>query len=378
MRKVAVILFSLLAVSITAMGQNYASSKKDKISEKVRKYQSDDAVSQINDILAMFDRGQIPDSRILSKTYAHGIVYVLSESADNNKGIYTLPAINAAVFQCYDRKMGVLRMAPGEGVAQGKRPLTTYVQQYLRGNAINDVYSSRYILEYLGMKVKALPYINNGDEFIVPDVNDIYIRQYGNDILAVTANDDFSEILVYRFKISQAMSTSAQLDDTNDCTIAATFSQPKQKTKYPFQREYVVEDAPRTRGDASVNKSFSAETDEVSDAAYKADLSNAIEVAINNKSVKNFTGLKTMYIVSSGLFGQNLGVKHNGEPIHIQSVPSRGKSNYIQFLSSNFNGKRDREAQFKFGIPCSNVYFTATLKYDTNKWVVSEMLVTAE
>jgi len=378
MKKLAIISLSLIVFSITIMGQNYASSKKDKIVQKARGYQNDDVVSQINDILAMFDRGQIPDSRVLSKTYAHGIVYIMSESADGNKGIYTLPAINAAVFQCYDRKMGVLRMLPGEGVSSGKRPLTNYVQQYLRGNAVNDVYSSRYILEYLGMKVNALPYINNGDEFIIPDVNNIYVRQYGNDILAVTANDDFSEILIYRFKISQAMSTSAQLDDVNDCTITATFTQPKQKSRYPFQKEYVVEDAPRTRGDASASKSSSVDVDQMTDAAYKADLSCAVEAAINNKSVKTFTGLKNMYIVSSGLFGQNLGVKYNGENIHIQSVPSRGKSDYIQFLSTTFTGRRDRDCQFKFGIPCSNVYFTATMRYDGNKWVVNEMLVTAE
>lgn len=379
MKRLAIIAISLLALSVAMEGQNYASSKKDKIIERVHSYQNDDVVGQISGVLAMFDRAQIPDSRVLSKTYAHGIVYILSENADNNKGIRTLPAVNAAVFQCFERKMGVLRMLPGEGVSTGKRPLTTYVQQYLRGNAVNDAYSSRYILEYLGMKVKPLPYINNGDEFIIPDDNDIYVRQYGNDILAVTANDDFSEILIYRFKVSQAMSTSAQLDDVNDCTIMmSNYNQPKQKSKYPFQREYVVEDTPSTRGDATTSNSAAIENDQVSEAAYREDLSQAIETAINNKSVKTFTGLKNMYIVSSGLFGQNLGVKFNGDAIHIQSVPSKGNSNYIQFLSTTFDGRKNHDAQFKFGIPCSNVYFTATLKHDQNKWVVKEMLVTAE
>lgn len=379
--KKGIIAVLLLSMVLPVKSQSYTAAQRTNIEQKLNSYRNDEVTGFINEALQLFNNGHTPSGQVLTGAYALGVVYVMDQSADCSGSACSNPAVDAAAFESGYSKMGMMRIRRGENDA--KRPLPEYVWMYQSGRVKNSTYSTKYILEYLGNKISMYNYTDNGKECVIG--KNTFVRQNGNDLVAISITADYSRINIYRFTLDAADSSAAQRASIPEKSTAST-SRPMQKvyevektattpasqtTRKPVaQKEYLVE--PDASDAAVVQQAYAAESE------YDKTLADMLQQIINNRSLTMYYKSDDIYIVNSGLFPEYLVVKYKGNQVKIQSVPAPGKREYVKFVSTTYDGKNSHDTEFKFSMPLHGVGGKAIFKHTGSRWFLSEVVVVAE
>ncbi|NDV69309.1 hypothetical protein [Dysgonomonas sp. 25] len=375
MKKLFLIFSLSFAVLSAAHSQSYTAHQAS-IEKKLSEYRNDEVTTFINETLQLFNKGTAPSQQLLTGTYALGVVYVMDEAADCSGGVCSNPAADAAIFESGYSKMGMMRIRSN---SQAKRPLPEYVWMHQSGRVKNTSYSTKYMLEYLGQKVNMHTYTTNAGECLIG--KNTFVRQNGNELIAVSLTSDYSKINIYRFAVDAKASQATQTQPATSvgATQGTTTSRPIQKvyevedipattTRQPIaQKEYVVENNPSDKTQEYVALS-----------EYDLTLANLLQQVINNRSLTVYYKSDNMYIVSSGLFRDHLEVKYKDKCVDIQNGAVKGKNDYVKFVSSNYDGKTNHNTEFRFSMPTYGVGGKAVFKYTGDKWFLSEVVVVAE
>ena len=80
------------------------------------------------------------------------------------------------------------------------------------------------------------------------------------------------------------------------------------------------------------------------------EFSEMIEAIVNSKKLSTYYHNRDMFILSSGLFRDDLEVKYGNKDMLILAMPLDGITDYIEFTRQTFDGETDHPVIFEFNI----------------------------
>lgn len=141
MRKL-VIIFMLVGIANIVRAQSPINSIYKEIREKWEQYNKDSITIEVGRMLDLFEKGGVFTQDIVEKKYM-GLVYVLSDDEDCTSVSCSDPAVFPAVW--YGTDQGICMMGlRTRGILESKRPLSNYVEAYLKRMPIVNESATRY------------------------------------------------------------------------------------------------------------------------------------------------------------------------------------------------------------------------------------------
>lgn len=100
-----------------------------------------------------------------------------------------------------------------------------------------------------------------------------------------------------------------------------------------------------------------------------------IETIVNNTKLSAYYHNRDMFILSSGLFRDDLEVKYKNKDMLIVAMPLDGITDYIEFTRQTYDGDTDHSVLFEFTIQKEGVFGSATFQYKNEKWALESIQV---
>ena len=348
MKKLVTILYFILLANVMLNAQPFTSEMQTEITEKVELYKNDDAITQVKGLLKLFDKGKSPDEKIINSTYA-GVAYILSENSDCDDDECEDPAIAPAVWKGFNGKIKVEGIRTKGDTSYPKKGLySDYVKLYLQGKSVAETPEVNYILRN-NLSQDFSPYTLNKNECVINEgKNYSYARINGNDLISLSFSSDMSTIMIYSFKLDkqqQLLDVSAIKDKSSIAGVSYSAETRK------ILEEYASEEKDRN--------SFS----------------EMIEKIVNHPEVTGYYHDREMFILSSGLFRNDLEIKYKGKDMLILPNKLTDIKSYIVFTSSTYDGEENHPTAFEFNIPQEGVYGKASFKFKNDNWVLDKISV---
>lgn len=346
MKKIIIVLISIGITGIVS-AQSPVDITSKKIREKLAQYNNDPITTEVGKMLDLFDTGGVFDQDIVETKYV-GLVYILSKDEDEDctSGSYTDPAVFPAVW--FGTDTGICMMGIRKrGGNDSKRPLSNYVQAYLKRMPVTDEAATRYMA--LTDFDRGLSYYYKRDNsFVIDDTTTSYARKNGDYIIGLTISRYGTDVMIYVFDVAgqeQLLSFDTVAQNTTPQTAQNSVQTKKE-----------VEEL--RAGEKSRNE-----------------FSEMIEAIVNNAKLSSYYHDRNMFILSSGLFRDDLEVKYKDKDMLIVAMPLDGITDYIEFTRNTYDGETDHAVLFKFRIQKEGVYGSAAFKYENEKWVLDSMEV---
>lgn len=339
MRKRSIIIFSiLLSICAIAKAQIFSVEDEKLLLEKIANYQDGKATQHIKELLRLYSTGTVPDQKVINSNYA-GIVYVLDDSENR----YQLPPFQASIAPAM--WLGTAHSARVQGIR--RRGSTNvnggydneYIKLYNQNQSLTGTGEGKYILSSIQQMTDdssrdGLPYKVAEKECVIG--NNIFARINGDDLIAISITGEMAIAMIHSFKISKQKEL-------------LTFSQSKPQATQNLLDKYREEEKERN--------SFS----------------EMIETIVNHPEVTMYYHDKEMYILSDGLFRNDLEIKYQNKDMLILPFKLEGLKNYIVFTHMNYDGEEDHPVTFQFNIPEEGAYGVATFEPKNEKWLLEEL-----
>lgn len=295
-------------------------------------------------MLDLFEKGDVFDQDIVEKKYV-GLVYILSDNADCTSASCTDPAILPAVWFGTDMDICMMGIQT-RGGSDSKRPLSNYVQAYLKRMPISNEAVTMYIAK-TNFRHGLSSYYKEDKSFVIDDDGIAnYARKNGDYIIGLTLSKDRSNVMIYIFDVAG----QEKLLTLN--TVAQNTT--PQSAQYSAQTKKKIEEL---RAEEKSRNEFS----------------EMIEVIVNNTDLSSYYHNRDMFILSSGLFRDDLEVKYKNKDMLIVAMPLDGITDYIEFARHTYDGETDHSVLFEFHIPKEGCYGSATFKYKNEKWTLDSI-----
>lgn len=345
MRKIVVLLI-LIGIADMVSAQNPVDIALKDIQEKLEQYDSDSITVQAGKMLDLFEQGDVFYHDVVAKKYI-GLVYILSEDADAQSASCADPAILPAVW--FGTDMGICMMGiRTRGGNESKRPLSNYVQAYLKRMPVSNEPVTMHIAMTNFSNGLSSYYIEDNSFVIDDDGTTSYARKNGDYIVGLALSNDRSNAMIYVFDV-------AGQERLLSHNTAAQNAKP-QSAQYSEQTKEKIEEL---RAEEKSRNEFS----------------EMIEVIVNNPELSAYYHDRDMFILSSGLFRDDLEVKYRDNDMLIVARPLDGIADYIEFTRHTYDGETDHLVLFEFHIQKEGVYGSATFKYKNEKWALDSMQV---
>ena len=338
----------LMLVGITNMvnAQSQVDVMCKDIRMKLEQYHNDSIALKLGGILDLFEKGNVFEQEILEKKYV-GLVYVLSDYEDCTSASCTDPAISPAVW--FGTDMGVCMMGiRTRGGSDAKRPLSSYVQAYLKRMPVSDEPVTKYIVR-TDFSNGLSSYYKEDNSFAIDHRGTInYARQNGDYIIGLSVSASGGNAMIHVFDIAGQEKLLSF-----DTVAQNTTPQPVQ---YSVETNKKIE---KLRAEEKSRNEFS----------------EMIEAIVNNTKLSSYYHNRDMFILSSGLFRDDLEVKYKGKDMLTVAMPLDGVTDYIEFTRNTYDGETDHSVLFEFHIQKEGVYGSAIFKYKNEKWMLDSMNV---
>lgn len=343
MRKFAIILI-LIGITDIVSAQSPVDSICKDIQVKLEQYDSDSITVEVKKILDLFEQGDVFDQDIVEQKYI-GLVYILSDEADCASASCTDPVILPAVW--FGSDMGICMMGiRARGGSDSKRPLSNYVQAYLKRMPVSNEAVTMYIAK-TNFRNGLSSYYKEDNSFVIDDDGTTnYARKNGDYIIGLTISKDRSNVMIYVFDVAGQEQLLSH--DTTEQTATP------QSAQYSVQTKKKIEEL---------------STEEKS----RNEFSEMIEVIVNDTELSSYYHNRDMFILSSGLFRDDLEVKYKNKNMLIVAMPLDGITDYIEFTRHTYDGETDHPVLFEFHIQKEGSYGSATFNYKNGKWTLDSM-----
>lgn len=312
---------------------------------KLERYNNDSITAGVGKMLDLFEKGDVFDRDIVEKKYV-GLVYILSDNADCTAESCTDPAILPAVW--FGSDMGICMMGiRARGGNSVKRPLSDYVQAYLKREPVSNEDVTMYMAK-TNFSRGLSSYYKEDNSLVIDDETTNYARKNGDYIIGLTLSEDRSNVMIYVFDVA---------GQEKLLSFGTVTSNPTPQTaRYSTQTKKKIEEL------KTMEKS-------------RNEFSEMIEVIVNNSKLSSYYHNRNMFILSSGLFRNDLEVKYKNKDMLIVAMPLEGITDYIEFTRQTYDGETDHSVLFEFNIQKEGVYGSAAFKYKNEKWILHSMQV---
>lgn len=343
MKRIVIILILIGITNIVSAQSPVDITCKD-IRVKLEQYNNDSITIEAKKMLDLFETGDIFDQDIVETKYV-GLVYILSNNADCTSVSCTDPAVLPAVW--FGTDMGICMMGIRTRNGSGsKRPLSSYVQAYLKRMPVSNEAATMYMAQtnfHRGLS----SYYKEDNSFVIDDDGTTgYARKNGDYIIGLTISKDGSNAMIYVFDVA------GQEKLLSFDTVAQNTT--PQSAQYSVQTKKKIEEL---RAEEKSRNEFS----------------EMIEAIVNNTELSSYYHNRDMFILSSGLFRDDLEVKYKNKDMLIVASPLDGITDYIEFTRHTYDGETDHSVLFEFHIQKEGIYGSATFKYKNGKWELSSM-----
>lgn len=196
--------FVILLILISFNGIISAQSPVDitckDIRVKLERYHNDSITARVGKMLDLFEKGDVFDQDIVETKYI-GLVYILSDNADCTAESCTDPAILPAVW--FGSDMGICMMGiRARGGRDSKRPLSDYVQAYLKRDPVSNEAVTMYMAK-TDFSPGLSYYYKEDSSFVIDDGGTTsYARKNGDYIVGLTLSADGSNVMIYVFDVA--------------------------------------------------------------------------------------------------------------------------------------------------------------------------------
>lgn len=345
MRKL-VIIFMLVGIANIVRAQSPINSIYKEIREKWEQYNKDSITIEVGRMLDLFEKGGVFTQDIVEKKYM-GLVYVLSDDEDCTSVSCSDPAVFPAVW--YGTDQGICMMGlRTRGILESKRPLSNYVEAYLKRMPIVNESATRYAV-MTDFSNGLAPYEEEDQCFVIDNNGSAsYVRKNGDYIIGLSISYDKSNIMISVFDVTgqeKLLNLESFLENSTP-----------QSAQYSEQTKQKLEN-------------LRAEEKE------RNEFSEMIEAIVNSKKLSTYYHNRDMFILSSGLFRDDLEVKYGNKDMLILSMPLDGITDYIEFTQQTFDGETNHPVIFEFNIRKEGCYGSATFNYEKGEWVLDSIQV---
>lgn len=345
MRIIGIILL-LIGIADRISAQSPVDVACKDIRVKLEQYDNDSIVTEVGKMLDLFEKGAFFDQDIVEQRYV-GLVYILSEDADCTSASCTEPAVLPAVWFGTDAGICMMGIRPLGG-SGSKRPLSDYVQAYLKRMPVSGKAVTRYMAK-TDFSPGLSSYYKVYNSFVVVDDGTAnYARKNGDYLIGLTVSNNKRHAMIYVFDVA-AQETLLSFD------TGAQHTAP-QPARYSVQTKKKIEEL---RAEEKSRNEFS----------------EMLEVIVNNPELSSYYHNREMFILSSGLFRDDLEVKYKNKDMLIVAMPLDGVTDYIEFTRHTYDGETDHSVLFEFRIQKEGGYGSATFKYKNGKWMLDSMKV---
>lgn len=199
MRKL-VIIFMLVGIANIVRAQSPINSIYKEIREKWEQYNKDSITIEVGRMLDLFEKGGVFTQDIVEKKYM-GLVYVLSDDEDCTSVSCSDPAVFPAVW--YGTDQGICMMGlRTRGILESKRPLSNYVEAYLKRMPIVNESATRYAV-MTDFSNGLAPYEEEDQCFVIDNNGSAsYVRKNGDYIIGLSISYDKSNIMISVFDVT--------------------------------------------------------------------------------------------------------------------------------------------------------------------------------
>lgn len=336
MKKKIIILWCILSSICTiAEAQTFSSEDEQQLLEKIESYRDDQSTQHIKELIRLYSTGTAPDQKVINSNYA-GIVYVLNDHENRFQSKPYQTIIAPAMWLGTPNSVKVQGIRRRESVGDGSD--NEYVKLYNQNQSLAETGEGRYILSSIrdmanGTLRGFSPHEITKEECVI---DDIFARMNGDNLIAISSMGDMDVVMIHSFKLS------------NQKQILALSQAMPQAARNTLD-EYRAKEKDRN--------SFS----------------EMIETIINHPEVAMYYHDREMYILSNGLFRNDLEIKYQDKDVLILPSQLEGLKNYIVFTSTNYDGEEDHPVTFLFNIPEEGIYGVAKFQAKNGKWELKEL-----
>lgn len=337
MKKKIITLWSILSsICMIAEAQTFSSEGEQQLLEKIESYRDDQSTQHIKELIRLYSTGTAPDQKVINSNYA-GIVYVLNDNENQFQSKPYQTIIAPAMWLGTPASVKVQGIRRRESVGDGSD--NEYVKLYNQNQSLAETGEGKYILSSIrdvanGTLRGFSPHEITEEECVIDD--NIFARMNGDNLIAISSTEDMAVVMIHSFKLSNQQQLLA---------LSQTIPQATRNTL----DEYRAQEKDRN--------SFS----------------EMIEAIINHPEVTIYYHDHEMYILSNGLFRNDLEIKYQDKDMLILPSQLEGLKNHIVFTSMNYDGDENHPVTFLFNIPEEGAYGVAKFQAEKGKWELKEL-----